>query len=123
MTTDQLHRANQLNQKVESTKALLQKLEGGRIKTVTVHVFDDEQALYEVLDLTDIPRNQIKLILLEKAKKDYENAKEKFAYYLSENANPIRTYVVAEDLIKHCNESDLAKSNGQLVCTECAIAD
>lgn len=79
MTTDQLHRANQLNQKVESTKALLQKLEGGRIKTVTVHVFDEEQALYEVLDLTDIPRNQIKIVLLEKAKKDYENAKEKFA--------------------------------------------
>lgn len=84
MTKAELNRAIELDEKIENAKALLQKLEGGKIKSVTVHVFDDEQALYEVLDLTDIPRNQIKLILLEKARKDYENAKEKFAYYLSE---------------------------------------
>jgi hypothetical protein len=79
MTTTELSKANLINQKIIEKKAQIRAFEMGKIKSIIVRNFNDIDCTQHDTEMTiGIPRNTIKLAMLEVLKADLTNLQFQF---------------------------------------------
>lgn len=84
MTTDQLIKANFLNERIKSTKSLLNEVEGGKITCITIRCFDDNKTEFHDRELrADLPKNAIKSLLVAQLKTELANLQKQFDEFLN----------------------------------------
>lgn len=64
MTQDQLKRGNDLNEKINETRQLLNHLQGAKMVGVSFHWFEEERTVYHKEEVFDLPKNEIKKALI-----------------------------------------------------------
>lgn len=87
MTTQELIKANLLNQQIEEKKALLQQIEQGKITGVTVRVFDEHKVTYSDVEVRNLPKNAVKQAMLAHVKNELENLQRQFDKFLTPREN------------------------------------
>jgi hypothetical protein len=79
MTITELNKANLINQKIIEKKEQIRAFEMGKIKSITVRNFNDIDCTQHDTEMTiGIPRNVIKLAMLEVLKADLTNLQFQF---------------------------------------------
>ena len=83
MTTEELIKANHLNEQMKEAKTLLHEIETGKLICVTVRVYDQDKHVYYDRELRNIPSSAIKKVLIEDQKAAYENRQRQFEKFLT----------------------------------------
>lgn len=80
MTKQNYQQLKSKEAQIEYLKNALKNIEGGKILKIDVRSYSDDKSEYEYQELTDIPKNKVKQVLIEnfqtrlkKAQEDWES--------------------------------------------------
>lgn len=83
MTTNELIKANLLNEQIQQKRKLLNSIETGKIVGVTIRTFDDDKVEYSELTIRSLPKNAIKQAMIAHTKNELENLERQFEKFLT----------------------------------------
>lgn len=83
MTTQELAKANALNEQIQLKRTEIQNIEQGKITGVTVRIFNEHKVTYSDVEIRNLPKNAIKQVMITHAKSELEDLERQFAKFLT----------------------------------------